>query len=814
MKELPNHSITAFGSNRSQLTEEDLALQALLNSGYGGYAEEKPPFREYLRIIRKHIWLIIGITLIVTVLTAIYMARRPDIFEAQARVQVDLENIASGKSSDKGVVVVNNPINDPAYFNTQLQILKGETLQRRVVKTLDLENNPDFLAGTTKKLSTWESVLKMVGAENKQVAETAADEKNKFVPNSGASVENTAPKSSQLDLAEAEKLAPLVEEINDGLKIEPVRENDLPNKDTRLIEISFTHYDPRAASKVVNTAAETFVLSNMERRVETNMNTGEFLAKRVAELQAQIRNGEERLINYAKNNQIISLDASQNTVVERLVGLNKQLLEAENERKWTEAAYRAASAPGAAEALSETDAKVVNDGLTKLADLKQRRALLLVDYTEKYPEVRQIDEQIAVLEKQIKEARDRAISTVRTNLETRYRQALARETSIRNAFNRQKGETVEQNSAAVNYRIIQQEIETNKNLLDSLLQQAKENDVIKAGSTNNISIAEYATTPRGPVGPKRLFVVCVAFVLALCFSTGLAIFVEYLNDSVESPEDVEKFLHLPTLAMIPDVNGFKRRMLPTNGNGNSLMKTNGNPELLFNQPSRSPLSEAYKQMRTSLLLSTAEHPPKTILITSSLPSEGKTTTSINTALSLAQTGAKVLILDADMRRPRIHKTFGLSNKKGLSSILSSNLDEKEILSLIQKDEESKIYVVPSGTVPPNPAELIGSEQMRRALRIFHASFDHIVIDSPPIVTCTDGVLISSLVDGVILVVKAGETSRDLARRSQQLLREVNAKVLGVVLNKMNKTSSKYYYTNYYKHYYYESESESEQFLES
>lgn len=813
MKELPRHSITAIENTRSQLTDEDLAIQALLNSGYGSYAEEKPPFREYLRTVRKHIWLIIGITLIVTILTSVYMARKPDIFEAQARVQVDLENIASGKSSDKGVVVVNNPVNDPAYFNTQLQILKGETLQRRVVKTLDLENNPDFLTGTANKLSTWESLLKIVGVESKKEAEdAAADEKNKFVPNSGASVENSAPKTSQLDLAEAEKLAPMVGGVRYGLKIEPVRENDLPNKETRLIEISFTHYDPRVASKVVNTVADTFVLSNMERRIETNTNTGEFLAKRVAELQSQIRNGEERLINYAKNNQIISLDSSQNTVVDRLVGLNKQLLEAENERKLTEAAYRAASAPGAAEALSETDAKVVNDGLTKLADLRQRRAQLLVDYTEKYPEVRQIDEQIAVLEKQIKDARDRAINVTKTNLETRYRQSVARESAIRDDFNRQKGETVEQNAAAVNYRIIQQEIETNKNLLDSLLQQSKENDVIKAGSTNNISIAEYAVTPLVPVGPKRLFTIGVAFVLSLCFSIALAIFVEYLNDSMESPEDVEKYLYLPTLALIPDVNGSKRLLLPTNGNGNSLMKTSENPELLFNQPSHSPLSEAYKQMRTSLLLSTAEHPPKTILITSSLPSEGKTTTSINIALSFAQTGASVLILDADMRRPKIHKTFGLSNKNGLSTILSSKMDEKEVLSLVQEDEESKISVLPSGMVPPNPAELIGSDQMRRALRIFHAMFDHVVIDSPPIVTCTDGVLISSMVDGVILVIKGGETSRELARRSQQLLREVNAKVLGVVLNKIDKTSSKYYYTNYYKNYYYESE--SEQFLDS
>jgi capsular exopolysaccharide synthesis family protein len=297
--------------------------------------------------------------------------------------------------------------------------------------------------------------------------------------------------------------------------------------------------------------------------------------------------------------------------------------------------------------------------------------------------------------------------------------------------------------------------------------------------------------------------VAMAFMVSLAFGVGLALFLEYLDDTIRSAEDVENLLHLPALALIPSVGGLKKRrsLLPAS---NTLQRRNGNgkalPELLIDAEARSPLAEAYRQLRTSVLLSTAGRSPKTLLVTSSVPSEGKTTTSVNTAISLAQTGANVLIIDADMRRPRLHSTFEMNNRRGLSTILSSDMSEADILGVIQQHEESGLQLLTSGPIPPNPAELIGSEQMRRLITILKTSFDHIIIDSPPIASFTDGVLIASMVDGVLLVVHGGNTSRSVVRRSRQLLNDVGAKIFGVILNNVDLQRQNYYYYNhYYQH---------------
>jgi capsular exopolysaccharide synthesis family protein len=776
-------------------------------SGYSGNGDpegaDENHFREYLRAVRKHLWLIAGLTLLVTAGAAVYVAQKPDIYTAQTRVQVDLEsNPGAGASSKSGTVVINSQTTDPAYFNTQLQNLSGAGLLRRVVKTLDLEHNQAFLrpsAGNDR--TTWQNLLRMAGMQKKAPEEGKGTEPY-HLPLTG----EVAPATAREDLAEAKRLAPFVGLLQAGLKVEPVKETRTSsyNKDTRLIDIKFTHGDPQVAAKVVNAIADTFALSNLEKKTETNSTAGDFLQKRVAELQANIRNDEERLVNYAKTHQILSLDGSQNTVVERLAGLNQQLLQAENERKDAEAAYRAAQAPGAASALAEKDGKSKEDVESKLAALKERRSQLLVSNTEEWPEVKEINQQIATLEKQVSETKTRATSIVTTNLETRYRQAVDRERAVRADFERQRGETLTQNESAINYRIIQQEIETNKQLLDGLLQRSKENDVVLAGTPNNIYVADYAVVPDHPVGPQRMRGVIMALLLSLAGGIGLAIFLEYMNDSVRSTEDVDRWLRLPSMGVIPAVGGFtKRSLLPTRALARRGGSAQGSPELLVNAESRSALAEAYRHLRTSVLLSTPGRAPKSLLVTSSVPSEGKTTTAVNTALSLAQTGANVLVVDADMRRPRLHTIFGIPNGRGLSTILSDDLSEAEVLSAIHQHEGTGLNVLPSGAVPPNPAELIGSEQMRKLVRTLEGTFTHIVIDTPPVGSFTDGVLASTLVDGVLLVVHSGRTSRGVVRRTRQLLQDVGAKVFGVILNNVNlREHDYYYYRSYYSQSYY------------
>jgi polysaccharide biosynthesis transport protein len=758
------------------------------NQQSSGYSR----LHDYWRSARKHLWLILGIVLLVTTVAAFYMARQPDVYESQSRIQVDLEvnNPALG-SIKSNSFVLNTPFQDPTYFNTQMQILSSAGLLGRVVKTLDLEHNQAFLHPQTiqSRSSSWENVQSMFGIRQKSLETAPKVDKLPLT-------DSLAPATSREDLEEVNRLAPYVENLQGRLSVKQLA-------DTRIIEIRFRHSDPQVATKIINAIADAFVYSNLERKTETSDKAGDFLQRRIAELQTEIRNKEERLINYAKEHQILSLDASQNMVVDRLGGLSRQLLEAENDRKLAEAAYRASLAPGAAEAQAEGSTKQANDDEAKLTELHQKRAQLLVEYTEKYPEVKEIDQQIAVLQKRINDARSRATSVVTTNLVTRYRQALAREQALRASFDQQRGETLSQNEAAVNYRIIQQEIETDKSLLDGLLQRTKENDVLLAGTPNNIHVVDYAPIPKAPVGPRRLQGVALALLISFVFGIGLSRYLEYLDDTVHSSEDVEKMLRLPALAVIPAIGSLAtRRFLPTMTA--ALQKRNGevaHPELLLNVDARSPLAEAYRHLRTSVLLSAAGGAPQTLLVTSSQPAEGKTTTAVNTALILAQTGANVLIIDADMRRPRMHTIFDLEKQQGLSTILASKLNESEMLSFIEQHEESKLFLLPAGAIPPNPAELLGSEEMHRLMSALKSNFNHIVIDSPPIASFTDSVLISPLVDGVLLVVQGGRVSRGVVRRSRQMLQDVGAKIFGVVLNNVKLQRDDYYYKYYYSHYY-------------
>jgi capsular exopolysaccharide synthesis family protein len=565
-----------------------------------------------------------------------------------------------------------------------------------------------------------------------------------------------------------------------------------------------------------------FAKTNQEKRSGTNRKTNDFLQERVAQLQSEIKSSENKLFELTKTAGILKTNDEQTIVLDRLSGLNKQLLEAENERKNAQAKYDSVrNSPEGLKAQTEVEMvrfiterendirQLVNDTQKKISDLNATRAKALEEYLENAPEVRELDRAIKSLkddiakvternQKDLKEFRNKTSQDILNTLKTNYQKAKAQEDSVKAAFNEQYNQAQGQNQSGVSLRLLQQDIETKNGFLENLTKQQRENDVIAVGTDNNISVADFAIPPETPIAPRRLTTVLAAMFLSTLFGMGLALFLEYLDDTIRTSEEVESYLQLPALAVIPTIDSMtKRKLLLVGANDDGEPKVNS--ELLIHMDPRSSLAEAYRQLRTSILLSTAGHAPKSLLITSSLPAEGKTTTAVNTAISLAQTGAKVLIIDADMRRPRLHSVFNISNAEGLSTLLSSELSNDDILNTVQYDNDSKLNLLTSGPVPPNPAELIGSTQMAELLKILQSKFTHVVVDSPPIASFTDGVLIASMVDGVILVVHSGKSSRQVVRRSRQLLQDIGAKIFGVVLNNVNLRSqdNSYYYQSYY-----------------
>jgi capsular exopolysaccharide synthesis family protein len=766
-----------------------------VETGYPGeeYSSASLNIRRYLNSVLRHLWLVVLITTIGTMAAVVYVAQKPDYYVARARVQVNRE-INPAADNSKGSVIVSSVDNDPAYFSTQFQILEGSGLLRRVVKTYDLEHNQAFinpLAG--KQRSTWQNVARFVGLRSAENASQQQTEETLTV-NSDASVRYEEGRE------EAETFAPYVNLLKRSLEISPVKEKRVAWSETRLIDIEYTHYEAAVASKLANAIADTYVLQNLEKKVENNAAAGDFLQKRVAELQGQIRNGEERLINYSKSNRLLSLDTDQNTVVQRLTDLNGRLLEAENERHVAEAAYRASMAPGAAAALTEDGDQQAAQLESKMMDLREQRVKLLLEFSDEAPEIKDIDKQIAAINTSLRERRARTNATLTTNLDTKYRQALTRETELRRLFEQQKGEVLSQNEAAINYRIIQQEIETNKKLLEGLLQRSRENDVILNDTPNNVLVVDRALTPRGPAGPQRSGAIIIAFFISLGLSVGLAFLVQYLDDTLKETDDIDNVLRLPVIAMIPSVmkEGGIRKLLPLPSKSRHRDKNVQSLALIRQNGTPSVYNEAYLHLRTSILLATAGGPPNKLLVTSSQPSEGKTTTAINLATVLAQTGVKVLLIDADLRGPSMHKAFGIENHKGLTNLLAAKeVSKADISSAITLDEPSGLHIMTTGPAPPNPATLLGSEQMRELMRRLEASYTHIVIDSSPLIMFTDSAILSTLVDGTILVVRSGMTSRAMALRARKTLRDVGARLFGVVLNGIPMSARSYYYDSDY-----------------
>ena len=743
---------------------------------YGAAATEPNQLRDYLFIVLKRKWLILSLCLVVTSLVAIQMFRQPSIYEAEATIRI--EQRAKNVLQTKDFVLNAQP--DANFWGTQIKLLQSPALARQVALSLDLQHNPAFFGSQTQG-GIFTALRRMVTRDKKPPAVSPA------VAPRGLSVIGEAQlKDEPLSAEELSALEPFEDAIIENERVEGI-------VGTNLFVIKYRHSDPEMAQKVANALAEVFRANNVERTTQNSTKAEDILAREIATRQEELRHDTEALFNYAREKGLPpSTDNVLNVEAQRLAALSQQVLDAENKRKNAEAIYL--SAKNSTDAFSIPDVQKserIQNIQERISVLKDKKAALEVTYTKEWPEVKKTEATIKRLEDELQKAAGESIA----GLKAEYEAAKGHEDSVRQMYVKQRGITDQQTRDQIEMAAYSQRLEANKQYLNTLQQKQREVQIAQGDKGSEVSIENYSRIPRSPVGPARLRNVMIAFALSLVAGIGLAFLLDFLDDTVKSIDDVDRYIHLPALAMIPASRGGARLK--------GIPAVNAPPAestaLAMIDDVRSPIAESYRHLRTSLLLSSAGQPPKTILVTSSQPSEGKTTTAINTAFMLAQTGAEVLIIDCDLRRPRLHTQFEVANSKGLTTWLSGEKDLDNLLQVCSKTPNLKILT--SGPVPPNPAELLGSEEMRRLLAQLSERFAHIIIDSPPAISFTDASILSTMVDGVMLVVHGGRSSRAVVRRAKQQLLDVGAHIFGVVLNNVKVESQDYYYSGYYSNYY-------------
>src|SRR5215204_4570610 len=743
---------------------------------YGPAASEPNQLRDYLFVVLKRKWLILSLCLVVTSLVAVQMFRQPSIYEAEATIRIEQRTQNVLQTRD----FVLNAQPDVNFWGTQIKLLQSPALARQVALSLDLQHNPTFF-GSQAQGGIFTALRRMVSGEKKPASTPAS------APGGLNVIGEAQLKDEPLKPEELAALEPYEDAIIGAEKVEGI-------VGTNLFTIKYRHTEPEMAQKVANALAEVFRNNNVERATQNSTKAEELLLREIAGLQEKIRHDTESLFNYAREKGLPpTMDSALNVEAQRLSDLSRQVLEAENLRKNAQAIYVSAKNSTDVFSIPEVQkSERIKNIQERISALKERKAILEVTYTKEWPEVRKTEVAIKRLESELEKTANETVGM----LKAQYEATQGHENSVREMYLKQRGTTDQRTRDQIEMAAYTQRLETSKQYLSTLQQKHREVQIAQGDKGSEVSVENYSRVPRAPVGPARLRNVMIALVLSLVAGIGLAFLLDFLDDTVKSLDDVDRYIHLPALAMIPaSRGGASLKGLPRAANPGPSDST----ALAMIDDVRSPIAESYRHLRTSLLLSSAGQPPKTILVTSSQPSEGKTTTAINTAFMLAQTGAEVLIIDCDLRRPRLHAQFEVTNSKGLTTWLSGERDLENLLQTFAKTPNLKVLT--SGPVPPNPAELLGSEEMRRLLGILSERFAHIIIDSPPAISFTDASILSTMVDGVMLVVHGGRSSRAVVRRAKQQLLDVGAHIFGVVLNNVKLESQDYYYSGYYSNYY-------------
>lgn len=722
---------------------------------------------QYIQVLLRRKWLLLSVTLTVVFLAMLQVFTVTPIYRATSTLQIDPEGEKVLPYQQVESSSVGGRWDLEQYIFTQAEILQSGALARRVVEKLDLAEEAAFNDPGRSGV-----VVSLIALPRRLVS-------NLITP---------SPDRSQDEDRELKEEA-LSAQLLGGITVKPLR-------NTRLIEVSFESRDAKLAARVANTLAEEFIEQHLEGKFDATTRATVFLERQLEDLQIKVEQSEQALLRYAQEQNIVNLGERETIARKRLADLSDELTRAETAFLSEQARYAATQAATLESFPEILKTEAMRELEQRLSALRGELSGLSNVYGPEWPRMKTLRSEIAGLEAQLADRKRQALSSARQEA------ALVgnRQAKLEAAVAEQRALVDRLNEASIQYNILEREAESNKELYEGLLQRLKEAGVSAGLRSSNIRVADRASEPRSPASPNKARSLALAIVVGLFFGTGLVFLAEALDNTLKSPEDVTEKLGLPGLGVVPQLElAGTGRSWRTPGTSRRVPSL---PILAFGDEGAKGLSraiEAYRSLRTSLLLSHSGTPPKIFLVTSALPGEGKSTTAANIAIALAQTGARTLLVDLDMRKPVIASVLGVSAEKGMSTYLSGNSD---LSSLIQRTSFTELFVVPAGPMAPNPAELIGSKRMRTGLELVREYFTHVVIDSPPALEISDAMIVSPAVDGVIVVARAGKTPRKAVGRAAGQIMSVGGKLLGVLLNGANLDQPGYgYYSGAYGSYY-------------
>ena len=555
------------------------------------------------------------------------------------------------------------------------------------------------------------------------------------------------------------------------------RINVVPVRGSQLVDLTYDGPDPVFAARAVNTFADEYVSENLSLKVQTLEKSAEWLSGEVERQGRLVQQSELQLAQYREKQDAGALDSSQNIVVARLNQLNDALTKARTDRIQKESQWKQIQAAGTdVESISSVIANTSVQNLrTQLNTLQQDRSRVSERYGEKHPEFIKVTTQLANTERQLENEIKKAVLNARNE----YEGAVTQERVLQESVNESKAAATNLGRKGVDYSVLVREAESNRTVYNQLLTREKELRVVANSRTNNVRVVDRAEVPTAPTTPNHRRDWAYAVALGLALALGMAFGIDYLDDTVKTPEDVTRRLKLKFLGLVPIVSGDRHP--------------------LISGPVPHDFGEAYRSIRTALAGQFPNDGARVVAVASSQPLEGKTTTAVNIAMALAVGGARVLLIDADMRRPSVHKALRMTNDRGLSQLLAGQARMREV---VQRTHNPNLLAITAGRTPANPSELLASDRMRALLTGLETGpFDWIIIDTPPVLAVTDAVILAPLVGAVAFVIGAEMTRWRLAERAVETLLGSNPRQVLAVLNKVNFGRNKYYYSRYYGHQY-------------